>query len=159
MRVMSFGCLNRNCLNEFTTQVHNEQFPPCPRCGGLKVKWVPGGFAIKSATTQNIDRTVAELRETYGDKNYRSPARDESMAPKVNPSMGSHAWDYKPNNGMGWGGRIPLDANGRPVAACVPSGVSAPLSVQQNIAGPRSSRLGAASQIEGSYRPKGGLPS
>jgi hypothetical protein len=52
-----------------------------------------------------------------------------------------------------------MDQNGRPVAACVPTGVTAPLVTPTDRAFGKQSKIGAGSQIEGSYRPKGGLPS
>ena len=52
-------CLNRYCLHENT--VADADHPPCPACGGLKVKWLPKAVAIKSARTNSIDNTVAPI--------------------------------------------------------------------------------------------------
>ncbi|HEX8809797.1 MAG TPA: hypothetical protein VF760_12470, partial [Xanthobacteraceae bacterium] len=61
-------CLNRNCLRENT--VADADHPPCPYCGGARVKWLPKPVATMSTRTRNIDATVAELQQTRGNRNY-----------------------------------------------------------------------------------------
>jgi hypothetical protein len=99
--------LNRHCVLEFT--VEGEQ-PPCPRCGGTKVKWLPRPFAIRSEATRKVDATVAEVVAVQGDKNYASPVRGERMAPRVNPTLGA-GLTMTPSG-------IPVDRNGNPQFYC-----------------------------------------
>ena len=70
----TFVCLNRNCQRENTT---SEDHPPCPACGGLRVKWVPKPFAI-SRVAAGVDQTVKEIT------NNDSLAGDLGIAPMTN---------------------------------------------------------------------------
>jgi len=121
----TWACLNRHCIHEFTTEGN---YPPCPQCGGIRVKWLPQPFAIKSEATRKVDATVAEVSKTLGEKNYRSPVRGESMAPKVAaaPPRGTMKVSPQP----GWSLDVPTDRAGYPVSFCGPTGVSSRLSTQ-----------------------------
>jgi hypothetical protein len=162
----TWACLNRHCLHTFTSDAGD--FPPCVRCGGIKVKWVPMPFAVRSQRTQDIDRTVSELKHTYGDKNYRTPVRGEPTAPRVNHAAGSRSQRYTPPGMAGWSADIPLDAAGNFTAHCAPTGVTAKVSVSQGqrasasrVTDPKTGRartLGVGSMIEASHRPPGGIP-
>jgi hypothetical protein len=120
--------LNRFCIHQWDGE---GEHPPCPRCGGIQVKWVPKPVAIKSEKTKQVDRTVAQLTATYGDKDYRSPRRHERMAPQVNPSVvAGKTMDFTPKGFSGWTTKVPVDANGNPHAICAPTGVTAKLPIQ-----------------------------
>jgi hypothetical protein len=130
MIIRSWACLNRHCLHSWDGEGDH---PPCPECRGIRVKWIPRPFAIKSEKTKAVDRSVAQLTSVYGDKDYRSPRRHESMAPKVNPSVTpGKTMRYNPAGGnavAGAGIDMPIDQQGRPVAICAPTGVTAKLPV------------------------------
>lgn len=163
MVIRSWACLNRHCLNQWDGEGDH---PPCPKCGGLRVKWVPRPVAIRGERTKEIDRTVAQLTATYGDKNYRSPRSRESMAPKLNPTpTAGKSMTFAPKlpPGMeGWRTEVPLDQSGRPVAICAPTGVTAPLPIKGLEAKvPQNQKLAAATpatRVEASHRPPGGIP-
>jgi hypothetical protein len=105
-------CLNKWCRHEFT--VADQDHPPCVRCGGLHVRWVPKPIAIKSEATKKADRSVADLQQQYGDKNFNSPRMGERMAPKVNPTpVPGRTMKFAAPNVQGWAVDLPLDPNGR----------------------------------------------
>lgn len=140
-------CLNRYCLRENT--VADADHPPCPYCGGLRVKWVPKPVATMSQRTRNIDATVREIIATNGDKNWNSPVRDGRAAPKVNPSLGSHTTQFSPAGMLGWTGTVPVDPKtGAPLAACVNTSVTAPLSAPIGRAHTGSQRLKPVPSVE-----------
>jgi len=158
--VKTWACLNRNCLKVYDSTAG--EFPPCPRCGMIRVKWVPRPVAIKSERTKQIDATVKELKETYGYKNYRSPVRGQAAAATTNRPAGSRAQRFVPKGYEGWGADVPLDANGNFTAHCAPTGVTAKLKVEQ---GQRASTtrvgdrtIGVGGNVEYSHRPAGGVP-
>lgn len=147
-------CLNRHCLHENT--VADVEYPPCPRCGGAKVKWVPRTVGVLSSRTRNIDQTVRELaRETYtdqGDKNWNSPRRGERAAPRVNPSLGSNVMPYTPAGAPAWGANLPVDPKtGAPLAYCGNTNVTAPLRAEVGRAYGGQQRLKPVPKIEGSW--------
>jgi hypothetical protein len=160
--VRSWACLNRHCVNVF--DMADADFPPCPRCGGLRVKWVPRPIAIKSEKTKQIDRTVTQLTETYGDKNYRSPRKHEATAPKVNPTVTpGKSMTFSPAGMPGWKTEVPLDAKGAPAAICAPTGVTASLTVkglEKKVPVDKRSPTshGSRPKYEASWRPPGGVP-
>lgn len=158
MIIKSWACLNRYCLKVFDSS--DGDYPPCPRCGGLKVKWVPRPVAIKSAATAQIDRDVQALKEVYGDKSYRTPRRGESVAPRANQAVGNRAQRYTPM--AGWTADVPLDGNGNFMAHCAPTGVTSKVSAKVGQRVPVTSvagkQLGVGGNIEASHRPPGGIP-
>jgi hypothetical protein len=123
-------CLNRYCLHENT--VADVEYPPCPRCGGAKVKWIPKAVNIKSERTQNIDADVKQLRDVYGDKNYQSPRRGERMAPKLNPSVNpARTMPFTAPGHPGWAANLPVDPQtGAPLPYCTTTNVTAPLKAE-----------------------------
>lgn len=160
MIIRSWACLNRHCINQFDGE---GEFPPCPKCGGMRVKWVPRPVAIRSAKTTQIDRTVAQLTATYGDKDYRSPRRHESVAPKINPATTpGKTRRFEPMTG--WAVDLPLDAAGNPASICAPTGVTAKLPIAADKLGTRTpldkrsaSPTGAVPIYEGRHNPPGGI--
>lgn len=124
-------CLNRNCRHEFT--VADVENPPCPRCTGTRVQWIPRTTGVISSRTRNIDNTVKELRQAYGDKNYRSPVAGEAVNPKPNivPVPG-RTRRFAPAGGPGWGVDLPMTPNHQlyDAAYCGPTGVTAKVSAQ-----------------------------
>lgn len=121
-------CLNKHCRHEFT--VADKENPPCPRCTGIHVKWLPKPVGIISGKTKQTDADVKGLQRIYGEKNYRSPVRGERAAPKVNPSLvpGQTA-RYGAPGAPGWNTEIPIDPNTgvMPGSYCGPTGVTAKL--------------------------------
>ena len=154
----TYFCLNRNCKHEFT--VVDQDHPPCPRCAGTKVQWLPRTTGVMSAKTASIDNTVKDLVKTYGDKNYSSPARaGERAAPRVNPSpVAGQTRRFAPAAAAGWAVDVPIDRNGGYAGAyCGPAGVTAKVShgvgVRTSL-DPRSpTPTGSVPKIEGTHRP------
>jgi len=154
MVTRAYSCLNRNCRNEFNSEADH---PPCPRCRGLRVQWLPKPFGINKGSA-SIDRTVRQLAEDYGMKDFRSPQRGQQVKiPTAVTANGRQAGTFEPQKG--W--RIPMPESalsGAGHAVCAPTGVTAKVSVAFDQKVAASKTLGAGSQIEGSYRPKGGVP-
>ena len=123
-------CLNRNCLRENT--VADADHPPCPYCGGRRVKWLPKPVATRSAKTQQIDATVRELQQGHGNKNFNSPRRDERMEPRYNPPLGSHTTQITPAGMPGWTTTVPVNPQtGAVMTSCYNAPVTAPLKVER----------------------------
>jgi hypothetical protein len=149
----SFSCLNRRCRYEFTTDADH---PPCPRCRGLRVQWVPKSFGINTARTASIDKTARDLASDFGLTNFRTPEAGRA-AVALPASTGQTAGTFEPQ--PGWKINIPAAAlTGHGSAVCMPTGVTAKVKVDFNQRAEASKTLGAGSQIQGSYRPKGGIP-
>jgi len=163
MIIRSWACLNRHCLHQWDG---DGDHPPCPRCRGIRVKWVPRPVAILSAKTKQVDATVAQLTATYGDKNYRSPVRHERVAPRVNPiATPGKTMRFEPKGMAGWAADLPLDAAGNPAAICSPTGVTAKLPISADRLGTRvqvaknsPSATGSVPKYEARYQPPGGIP-
>ena len=118
----SWFCLNRHCRHEFT--VADLDHPPCPRCGGSKVRWLPRTVGVISAKTQAIDATVKETLQVIGDKNYTSPRMGERMAPPLNPMARGPTKKFAP--APGWAIDCPVGADGNiNQAFCAPAGITA----------------------------------
>lgn len=150
----TWACLNRRCKHQFNAQA---DFPPCPRCGGLRVNWVPQPFAIKSERTKMGDWAAKSLEEQAragGMTNLQSPRRDERMAPKVSvqgQKMGP--MDYEPVKG--WKVTLPAMQ-----AMCAPTGLTAPLKNKDyqfmDRVAPRTPGFSDPTPvIEASHRPEG----
>jgi hypothetical protein len=157
MVTRTWACLNRHCQSQFD---HEADFPPCPRCGGIRVKWLPRPFGILSTGTRQADQTAKSLADDFQLTDFRSPAtgRNNSL-PHGAPAAAQNAVSWAAPGMHGW--NLPADAQGRVLSACVPTGVTAKLSGQHIPQGvvKRSSTLGAAAQIAHvPYRPPGGLP-
>jgi len=123
----SYVCLNRNCQHEHTSA---DDYPPCPRCGGLRSKWLPKPFAI-SRVAAGIDQTVKEItnNDSIGRDlgtpmtNFRTPERGlpARMRMPINEMPGNPALPYR-------GLKLP-DAcfQGRGNSYCGTTGQTAPL--------------------------------
>jgi hypothetical protein len=156
-------CLNKWCRHEFT--MADADHPPCPRCGGLHVRWVPKPVAIKSAATQKADATVAQMQQQYGDQNFNSPRRYERMAPQVNPTVvPGKTQRFAPASPLpGFALDVPVGPSGAiEQAYCGPTGVTSPVSAQIGARAGTTrvggSRLGVGGRFEGVHRPPGGIP-
>jgi hypothetical protein len=127
----SWFCLNRHCRHEWTEA--DADHPPCPRCGGLRVKWIPGTTGIISGKTKAIDATAKDLiaRNPQGvNINYQSPRRGERMMPKVNPVPTGRSRRWQAPGQAGWAIDLPETPNGQLYnqSYCAPAGVTAKLS-------------------------------
>jgi hypothetical protein len=156
-------CLNRYCKHEFT--MADADHPPCPRCGGLHVRWVPKPIAIKSAATQKADRTVADMQKQYGDQNFNSPRMHERMQPRVNPvAVPGKTQRFAPAAAVpGFALDVPVGPSGTiEQAYCGPTGVTAKVSasVGQRTQTTRvgGKGLGVGGRFEAVHRPAGGIP-
>ena len=157
MVTRTWACLNRHCQSQFDAEA---DYPPCPRCRGIKVKWVPRPFGIIGQHTKAADRQAENLASDFGLKNFRSPATGaNNMLPRSVPAP-SHSVPYAAPGMPGWKADLPADAAGNVLSSCVTTGVTAKLSGSHIPAGPvkRSSTLGAAAQISHvPYRPEKGV--
>ena len=151
----TYFCLNRNCKHEFT--VADLDHPPCPRCGGEKVQWIPKTTGVISARTANVDATVKEALAFVGDKNYNSPRMGERMAPKLNPSIAGMA-TKKFAAAPGWAIDCPVGKDGNiNQAYCAPAGVTAKVShgvgTKSKVRGDSPSPTGMIPKYEAVHRP------
>ena len=159
MIIKTWLCLNKHCLNQFDSS--DGEFPPCVRCGGIKVKWVPKPFGIKSERTKQADRDVRGLQEAYGDRDYRSPRRGESAAPRTNPvPIQGKTQRFTPM--AGWSADVPIDQSGNMVPYCAPTGVTAKIAPAIGSRAPvvrmDGRQLGVGGKFEAVHRPAGGIP-
>lgn len=58
----SWQCLNRRCKSIFD---HGDPNPACPKCGNVRVQWVPGGGHI-AKVAPGMDRTLRGLANRFG---------------------------------------------------------------------------------------------
>lgn len=58
----SWQCLNRRCKSVFD---HGDPNPACPKCGNVRVQWVPGGGHI-GKVAPGMDRTLRGLADRFG---------------------------------------------------------------------------------------------
>lgn len=117
MIIRTYGCLNRQCRNEWTA---DGDHPPCPRCGSLKVKWIPGGFAIMKKSV-GYDKTIRTLTDRAGMTNMNDPQAGQRSAPRVAAPAAAQFQDISVG---GFKGRVGLDKNGSPVPTCLPNGMT-----------------------------------
>jgi hypothetical protein len=158
----TFVCLNRNCQHEHTS---DRDFPPCPRCGGLRSKWLPKPFAI-SKVRAGIDQTVKELTNDdhkareLGIKpmtNFNTPERDRPARIKepINYAQRDPMLPFAPNGGQhGFGLNLPRECfmgNGK--AYCGTTGTSAPVKVPMGQVQPSSGLPDPTPVFEGRHRP------
>lgn len=75
-------CLNRQCGQPFHSF---DPSPACPRCGNVRVHWIPGGGHI-GATAPKMDRELRRLSDQFGGMNFNSPSesRLNRAAPRAN---------------------------------------------------------------------------
>jgi hypothetical protein len=148
----TYSCLNRHCRHEFDS---DGDFPPCPRCRGVRVQWVPKPVAINSSRTAAIDATARQLAADFGLTNFRSPqAGQAAVAPAPPPATANM---FEPQKG--WRIQMPDAAlQGGGHAVCAPTGVSAKVKVDPNSGALKENpgygldRMRAATQIEGTHR-------
>lgn len=160
MIIRSYACLNRRCRHEFDS---DGDFPPCPRCRGLRVQWVPRPVNINTSRTAAIDKTARELAADFGLTNFRSPVAGQAAMPP--PAIPHPAASAAPSNGettfepqRGWRINLPADAlTGAGKAVCAPTGVTAKIKVDPNAGAlaedPRYSmqRIRANTRVEGQH--------
>jgi hypothetical protein len=152
MIIRSYSCLNRRCRAEFDS---DGDFPPCPRCRGLRVQWVPRPVAINSARTAAIDATARGLAADFGMTNFRTPvAGQAAMPPPAAPPDGNV---FEPQKG--WRIKLPDAAlSGAGHAVCAPTGVIAKVKVDPNGGSLKENpgygldRMRSHTQIEGTHR-------
>jgi len=153
----TWECLNRNCRHVFNAQ---GDYPACVRCRGIRVKWRPVPVAI-ARTAPSVDRTVRQLTETQGIDNYNSARRGVAVA---QPKAKQNAAGTAPFTPMqGWTGNINVDKNGKPLASCVTTGVTAPLPIAKmgqvgKVQGKNEKFDDPKPQFEARHRPPGGIP-
>lgn len=107
-------------------------------------------MAISSGSSKTIDKTVSDLAAQSGLTNFNSP---QAGKPVVMPTSSGNVFPWAPA-GSGWRAGLPVDPrSGFPVAACVPTGVSAKLSGKSIPDGKLKARtdVGAASQVQASW--------
>jgi len=159
MIIRTYSCLNRRCQFEFDA---DSDFPPCPRCRGLRVKWIPRGFGIVSDRTTQIDGTAANLAANAGLTNFHTPARGRAavrpaqaaLMPSVPQAGAPMTFEPMP----GWRITMPDSAlQGRGHSVCMTTGVTAKVKVDPNQgplkADPRVDLRGMT-KIEASHRGK-----
>ncbi|HZP77542.1 MAG TPA: hypothetical protein VFB45_15465 [Pseudolabrys sp.] len=118
MVTRTYACLNRNCRNEFDSEANH---PSCPRCKGLRVKWVPKGFAIMKKAP-GYDATIRTLTDRAGLTNMNEPRHGERAAP--HRYEGPRAAKFEERQIGSFRGKVGIASNGSPVASCEPNGMS-----------------------------------
>lgn len=75
-------CLNRRCGAQFHSF---DSAPECPKCGNVRVSWIPGGGHIGKVAPQ-MDQRLRGLAQDFGltDLNSPSPSRLNRAAPRAN---------------------------------------------------------------------------
>lgn len=152
MIIRTYACLNRRCQHQFDSE---GDFPPCPRCRGLRVQWVPRPVNINSARTAAIDATARALAADHGLTNFNTPqAGRPAVQPTQNPA-GANIFEPQ----KGWRIAIPDAAlQGAGAAVCAPTGVTAKVRVDPNAGGLKENpgygidRMRAVTQVEGTHR-------
>lgn len=89
-------CLNEKCGGAFHS--FDRANPPCPKCGCVRVSWVPGGGHIMGMAPR-MDKRLRMIAEQQGmsDLNSVSPSRSMRAAPKaptppLSPELGTKHW-------------------------------------------------------------------
>ncbi len=59
--IRTYLCGNGECAAEFD---NGDPAPQCPKCGCVRVSWLPRGGNILSAATKHNDRTVKGIAES-----------------------------------------------------------------------------------------------
>jgi hypothetical protein len=117
-------CLNDRCSETFHS--FDPANPACPKCGCVRVSWIPGGGHISSIAPR-MDARLRSIADQHGftNLNSASPSRLNRAAPRVeakpiSPEMGIR------NFGPGFA--APVSAHG---AICVPS--SSPVDIRGKV--------------------------
>lgn len=87
-------CQNKRCHAQFHSY---EPHPECPKCGCVRVSWVPGGGHISNV--KGLDASLNALAKNYGmgDINSASPSRlNRSMPKHPMPKADGPMWRYAP---------------------------------------------------------------
>jgi len=76
-------CLNKRCRETFHSYEAN---PECPKCGCVRVSWIPGGGHVAKQMKQ-LDASLRSLAKQYGMNNINSgsPSRLNRAMPKLEP--------------------------------------------------------------------------
>lgn len=93
----NWRCLNPDCAQIFESGDKN---PPCKHCKTMRTQWVPGGFAIGSASTVSIDSSLRSLANTHKLTNLNSARLGEvaGPSPKQHKAEGMyHGIPWSPN--------------------------------------------------------------
>jgi predicted nucleic acid-binding Zn-ribbon protein len=61
--IRTWGCQNKACLSVFDS---GERNPACPRCGCVRVGWVPGRVNVGSDATRAADADLKTLAARFG---------------------------------------------------------------------------------------------
>jgi hypothetical protein len=140
MPTRTWDCLNRNCRRRFVTDI---EYPECPRCQSVKLKWVPQAFAIAAKSPQ-VDRDVRDLADRFGMTDIASPVRGEPAKKPLPAGVTTRDMPLA----QGWNAKVPVDQNGNVITSCVPTGMTSKVQMPM--------RSGGSSRFEGTQL--GGRP-
>lgn len=89
-------CLNPRCRSTFHS--FEKANPPCPKCGCMRVDWVPGGGHIM-AMAPRVDKRLRAISDQHGGMNLNSPspsrvnrAAPRLETPPLSPELGVKHW-------------------------------------------------------------------
>jgi len=135
----TWQCANKRCGAQFHSYEHGN--PPCPRCGCVRVGWIPGGGHIGSIKA--LDASLKSLAQSYGmsDINSASPSRLNRAMPKHDPVVA----DSPVVKQFAPGFVAPWNTGGR--ATCEPSRAKVDYKVRMESEKPLSPQLRAGPQI------------
>ena len=88
----TWQCHNTACARVFNSHQRN---PACPKCGCIRVGWVPGRVNIGSETTRHNDTTLRDLAQAYGLSDLRSAREGESVKVPARASGGSGVMNFQ----------------------------------------------------------------
>jgi hypothetical protein len=152
----SWQCQNARCNKQFDAW---EAYPTCPKCGNVRVQWIPGGGHI-AGTAAAADSELKKLADQFGLSNLNSARRDQAAKPVVTPPAAPREWHNAMQFAPGFAATpYVMGQNGRPMPVCVPSmqGVSFKTKVMPGNAVAHSRTVPgvhAGTRIEASHRPK-----
>src|SRR5262249_52175073 len=135
--IRSWQCLNAACSVQFESWDAN---PTCPDCGNLRVNWIPGGGHC-AGTAKGADAELRVLADAYGLSNLNSAERGRQG--KVLTATPAHALNAPQKQfAPGFSSPIMTDAQGRPVATCLPSSAGVTHKVTASIGNRLSGQMG-----------------
>ena len=133
-------CQNERCGHGFHS--YDPANPPCPKCGCVRVSWVPGGGHIMGMAPR-VDARLRDIADQHGftNLNSASPSRLNRAAPKYEPGPAMNGYTH--NFGMGMSSPVPIPDPNNTRTFCVPSStpVYATGKVQVGVARDRSASI------------------
>jgi hypothetical protein len=108
-------CQNERCANTFHSFDNGN--PPCPKCGCVRVSWIPGGGHVMSMAPR-MDKRLRLIAESQGCTNLNSPspsrlnrAKERIYVPPMSPELGQKHWGLGISSEMSRHGPVCVQAS------------------------------------------------